>query len=465
MLFLGGAAYGGWWYYSAPARTYDEALAAITDIQNASYRIVVVLEAAGNNNKVTEEQQMLFPRLIERSASVLAGLLGKSAVLVSSMPVVIPGFETWRAELRARGAYALTENAIPDYSALFDISLGAHEESYSFGFEVRHVADTFYTRLVELSLDFYAPLKQLGPIGSLDVTEILKRWYSIKDEKIEEILRVVPGFEDGLQMYAERRRKIRELQSEYLPKMYTAALENRNDTILTGERAYQFTLTPHPDVLREYVREYMRMAQDRNFTRREEKEYGAFIDALSKSAIHVWIDGSAQVRRLRMDIPALDISGYQIRMVLESDLDDINTASVQAPSGSTPLDEVLTSLLPAVSASPSLSLDVVWKRSLAHVRTRAEIYHDLEGSYQGMCEDALIVKLIEEAEKVLSDRPSAVCRVNASGTAYHVFVSLSDAETYCVDSKGFAGNVLFVNFDNGSGGPPPGFYCDNTPFK
>src|SRR3989344_179538 len=92
-------------------------------------------------------------------------------------------------------------------------------------------------------------------------------------------------------------------------------------------------------------------------------------------------------------------------------------------------------VLASLNTARNKGRDVSASASMSQMRAQGELTFDDDGDYTNVCAD--VAALITAAE---NNVPGSVdCSVNATFDAWAAFVTLNNANIYCVDSTGFSG--------------------------
>lgn len=102
-------------------------------------------------------------------------------------------------------------------------------------------------------------------------------------------------------------------------------------------------------------------------------------------------------------------------------------------------------VLVSLNSARAKGRDASAKGSMSSIRAAAEIFYDSHGGTYNdgstdVCQDAAIVTLMNAADDETGNAPD--CQVTSSGLSYGVSVLLNNANTFCVDSTGFAGDFM-----------------------
>lgn len=99
---------------------------------------------------------------------------------------------------------------------------------------------------------------------------------------------------------------------------------------------------------------------------------------------------------------------------------------------------ILASLVIAsLNQARSRGVDAAIKGTMSSMRAQAEIAYDVQGNYDGICDD-ILTPLITDVQSKSGDN-EVDCSADGQNWAASIVLTSGDAGSFCVDSTGYAG--------------------------
>ncbi|MBI2610155.1 hypothetical protein HYW53_03180 [Candidatus Giovannonibacteria bacterium] len=448
VLILGGTGvFAGWAYYKEmPNRVFTAMPSKMSDLKSLTYSLRIKLKTQNIDESVSqnyEERKKLEDGLEKLApASVFQSVLNffepgkiplppvisETAAPPSGVPQVLPqDLSDSEIEIRASGAFESVDEDNGNVSILFDMNVKQKDQSIGFGAEFRDVNEVYYFRLVELPIQLMSPMLSMTPFSTLDPSQLLKNWYSLKAKTLSD-LKLLP--KDDTEVDREKMEKIRNVLKE--STLFEVASVGKD-----GDN-FHYTLIANIADIKHFFGEIMKIEQERPLTKSDEQAINQFVDKLSKASIEAWVNKNTNyLERFNASIPLADYGGIGVRTEITLELSDFDTAEVKKPSNAISFDEELKQMIASfvtqgmspigggVETARMRGRDAKRVADIQNLTKAMEISADAQGRYpKTLAELTTQIPGINTTDTL--DNKAYKFAVSADRKSYHVGASLEE---------------------------------------
>lgn len=241
--------------------------------------------------------------------------------------------------LRISGSYENT-GAKRNFSTLFDFSAAQQDELITaLSVEYRRINDTNFFRVIEVPAELMPVISSSLP--GLQPLNFLKKWFSVKDKTIVD-LQIFPTSTIAL---PEPNIDIAKRNQELFDKSDLFELKSAFlDTSVPGN-SYVTDIDIKPENLKTYLKESIKINQDRSTTKQEETYIDIVVQNLSKATITLWISAKEHYLQKAEITASSTTDGNTVHFDSILAFTDFETAKVAEPIGATVLDDELTNFV------------------------------------------------------------------------------------------------------------------------